>query len=113
MSGANYAHCDAEPCLEPSGTTKVLYIGDEDLPWGVSVRHSACGETQIAAAEARGYAKAVANLRDPKILAAYEGWGERDGRIDDGSFMILDARDFASVADYLEAEATKETTDHA
>lgn len=62
MSGANYAHCDVEPCLQPS--TKVFYIGDEDLPFGTVVRHGECDDSQLAAAEQRGYDKAVANLRE-------------------------------------------------
>lgn len=71
VSGANYAHCDHEPCLRPTGSTKVFYDADTDIPEGTVIMHPDCHRDASAAAERAGYEKAIANLRDREKWAAW------------------------------------------
>jgi GNAT superfamily N-acetyltransferase len=120
MSGANYAHCGAEPCLKPTGSTKVFYVGDDDLPAGTVIRHGACDAALLAdvemlkariaeleahpamlvdpGAEARGYGRAIAHLRDTD---AYARWCRVR------TYAPLSEADRTEFADYL--DAVKET----
>lgn len=62
MAGADYAHCDGEPCLMPS--SKVFYDADTDVPTGTVILHAECDEARQAAAERRGQRQMIAALRD-------------------------------------------------
>jgi len=90
MAGANYAHCDLEPCLLPDGSTKVFYDADTDIPEGTVILHAECDAARLAAAEQRGRQQAIADLRNHDLE--------------------FGCRDASWAADYLEAQ-TKENTD--
>ena len=54
MAAADYAHCDGEPCLLPTGSTKVFYDADTDIPEGTVIMHAECAVARLAAAEQQG-----------------------------------------------------------
>ena len=67
MAGADYAHCDLEPCLKPTGSTKVFYDADTDIPAGTVIMHPECAAKVIAEAKTRGHQRAIEafqNIRD-------------------------------------------------
>lgn len=64
MSGADYALCD-------SCERKVFYDADADIPVGTVILHVDCALKEQAAAEARGYDRAIANLRDEGRVLAF------------------------------------------
>lgn len=91
MSGSNYAHCDLDPCLKPTGSTKVFYDADTDIPAGTVIRHPECDAAVLAAAEERGFQRAVDLLRDD---VRYHGHQTATG-------VYIGGRGF--LADYLKA----------
>ena len=68
MSGANYEWC-------PVCDTKVLYVGEEDVPAGVMVLHKACQDRAIAEAVAAERERLYAELgNDHFVIFTEDRW---------------------------------------